>query len=745
MKSNFLDIMALTELADIGCVIINDDNNVVYANSYIETILGFTLEDLLGKNISVIVPSPHREQHDHYIKKFERTKKANVIGYTRFVQAVTKEGHTLDISLNVNAISLLNQKYYIGFINRYEPEADKKTNDSLANFTNIIELQALIYDEQSDVYDYKQLLGLINSLVIRLTKSEYGFIGMVIKDAKSGARHLKNYNFTNIASGDETSVFYNNDIVNGLEFRNLNTLFDYSLRTGSSFITNDAIKYFEAVEVSKGHSPLNTYMGVTLYYNGDFIGMYCLTNRKEGYSQKIVNALVAVNQLAAKVLYKVVHADKIALKVANLDELTGALNRKAFLNTASTLIHQNKPINKCYFLSLNIKDFKNYNSHYGLHFGDQILVEITKQLIKRYGIGNVFRVNGDEFMVFIPLDRDISAYSIDISYLNNIRVLGKNIILVIKYCLIDCSRFLIEQVTNQQILEYHAIGQTYLQQHNKYKLEINFDNFTNFKDNSPFANKLILERCFNEDLFFINLQPFFNDARQVTGFEVLLRLNYGGKVYAPGSFINYVYNLGYSERVNILVVNKLMAILKTTKWQKIVANNDLKISLNVTPFVNNLAQHVNDLVGIICSYQINLGRSFYQFEFTEEDFISDQFLNNIEPMLSVFKKFGIKIAMDDFGVKYSSLKRLLDYKFDELKIDMSFVQSLDMEGDKAKTSNALVRSIISFAMEVGIHVTAEGVETEAQFAHLKALGCNSFQGYLFGKPTSVDNFLANFL
>jgi EAL domain-containing protein (putative c-di-GMP-specific phosphodiesterase class I) len=91
---------------------------------------------------------------------------------------------------------------------------------------------------------------------------------------------------------------------------------------------------------------------------------------------------------------------------------------------------------------------------------------------------------------------------------------------------------------------------------------------------------------------------------------------------------------------------------------------------------------------------------------------------------------GLKVAMDDFGTEYSSLKYLKDLPVDEIKIDISFTKEI-VENEKTR---AVVETIITLAKKLGMKTLAEGIETKEQLEILKEMGCNYLQGYLLGKP-----------
>jgi EAL domain-containing protein (putative c-di-GMP-specific phosphodiesterase class I) len=101
------------------------------------------------------------------------------------------------------------------------------------------------------------------------------------------------------------------------------------------------------------------------------------------------------------------------------------------------------------------------------------------------------------------------------------------------------------------------------------------------------------------------------------------------------------------------------------------------------------------------------------------------------------KSLGVSIALDDFGTGYSSLSYLTMFPFDKIKIDKSFVRDLGVRAD----CTSVVCAIVGLGKSLNIVTTAEGVETDAQLALVRAAGCHQAQGYLFGRPVPISEFL----
>jgi len=104
--------------------------------------------------------------------------------------------------------------------------------------------------------------------------------------------------------------------------------------------------------------------------------------------------------------------------------------------------------------------------------------------------------------------------------------------------------------------------------------------------------------------------------------------------------------------------------------------------------------------------------------------------------LKELKSLGIQLAIDDFGTGYSSLSYLKYFPVDTLKIDRAF--TIDIDSDPY--NSAIVKSVVALADALGVRVTAEGIETEAERAHLQRLGCYGGQGYLFARPVPPEEF-----
>ena len=220
--------------------------------------------------------------------------------------------------------------------------------------------------------------------------------------------------------------------------------------------------------------------------------------------------------------------------------------------------------------------------------------------------------------------------------------------------------------------------------------------------------------------FFLEYQPrFATSSRHPHSVEALVRWSHPerGRV-SPADFIPLAEQSGLIVTLGEWILQE--ACVAAARWR------GLGVSVNLSP-----AQFVDeDLLRKVDAALLHSGLApeLLELEVTEGVLASDS--RRALEVLSALKSRGVKLAIDDFGTGYSSLSYLRNFPFDVLKIDQSFVRQLDGED----TARPIVQAILALGRAIGLSVTAEGVETEAQFDLLAEDGCDQIQGYLLARP-----------
>ena len=231
--------------------------------------------------------------------------------------------------------------------------------------------------------------------------------------------------------------------------------------------------------------------------------------------------------------------------------------------------------------------------------------------------------------------------------------------------------------------------------------------------------------------FFLRYQPIIDLASgQIVEVEALVRWNHPVRgELGPDDFIDMSEESGQIISIGSWVVRT--ACRQARRWQLDESGGrPLRVAVNVS------AREVvekNFVPGIMAALgAINLDPDWLTIEITESLMLADE--TAAIAALRRLRELGVHIVIDDFGTGYSALSYLNQLPVDGLKIDRSFVHGLGVEREKS----AIVRATIAFARGLGLVVTAEGIETEDQLRHLRALRCDRGQGYFFAAPLMAD-------
>jgi diguanylate cyclase len=223
-------------------------------------------------------------------------------------------------------------------------------------------------------------------------------------------------------------------------------------------------------------------------------------------------------------------------------------------------------------------------------------------------------------------------------------------------------------------------------------------------------------------------QPIVNNSGEtVVGVEALCRWTHPvrGEI-SPAEFIPIAENSGLIIDLGEWVLRR--ACIDGKAWPSVT------IAVNVSPLQFRRSDFVDVVERILAETGFDPTR--LELEVTESTLLGN--VDTAELAMFRLKALGVRLALDDFGTGYSSLLYLRRFPFDKLKIDRSFVHSIERAADAA----AIVHAVVSLGRGLGMKVTAEGVETAEQHLFLRAAGIHSMQGYRFGRPCPAADITA---
>jgi diguanylate cyclase (GGDEF)-like protein/PAS domain S-box-containing protein len=240
-----------------------------------------------------------------------------------------------------------------------------------------------------------------------------------------------------------------------------------------------------------------------------------------------------------------------------------------------------------------------------------------------------------------------------------------------------------------------------------------------------------LHRALARDELFVVYQPAFDLATmEIVGVEALVRWRHPERgVLTPGEFIPVAEDTGLVVPLGRQVLER--ACRQAEEWSRLVPGRTPTVWVNVS--ARQLAQpgFANEIRLLLLRH--GLAPERLGLELTESILIEEASTSGAG--LQAVERLGVRLAVDDFGTGYSSLLYLRHYQVDVIKLDRSFVAELGTGAG----NDAISAAVINLGHTLGMHVTAEGVETEAQLLALRRLGCDTACGFLLGRPGPAED------
>ena len=438
-------------------------------------------------------------------------------------------------------------------------------------------------------------------------------------------------------------------------------------------------------------------------------------------------------EAAARLAGIVMERDQIQKRVhtlAYIDELTALPSRAYFYQNLEKTIQESSQSNETFgLLYIDLDNFKDVNDSLGHDVGDQLLQIIARRLKEASRpMDFVGRLGGDEFCILVKNLKENTTKAIAQRAIDKI---SESLTLASRTINPTCSIGVVHYPDDGKDISglFKAADVSMYRAKEKGK---NQTTFYTPKLSRKAEYRFKLEQCLKEAIdkqqFNIVYQPKIDIASaKVTGFEALLRWQHPelGEV-GPLDFIPAAEKIGKIKELTQWVLHE--ACKQCVTWQK-EGYADLTMAVNISP--NHLLDET--IVDLINSTINDTGIKPKNLELE----VIESVVQTHEKNLNIFKKLkllGVKVAIDDFGSRYSYFASLKHLEVDILKIDKYFVDDICTD----EKSYILLKSMIEMGHNLGYEVTVEGVETQAQFDLIKGLDCKSAQGFLFSKPVHVN-------
>lgn len=446
--------------------------------------------------------------------------------------------------------------------------------------------------------------------------------------------------------------------------------------------------------------------------------LYVLSN----YSLSFVELIANQDALRAKAL-EAQELSEINERLANLDSLTGLPNRRGFMSELELKLNNTSTDHPQFSVGiLDLDGFKPINDVYGHVAGDRLLIKVGHRLSHISLDIFVARLGGDEFGLII--EGNLTSAEI--------KTLGDHICDAIRIPFVldsftaniggslGLAKYPDVADTAELLFEYSDYALYSAKEYSKGKAVL-FSEEHQADINKTNGIKRELQEADLEEELSLNFQFIVDsDTGVPVGAEALARWSSPvlGNV-PPMDFIKNAEQAGIINQLTEILLRKTLS--EASNWPK-----DLFISFNLSAHDIGSSHHIKRLTDIVLDSGFPPER--LTFEITESALLQD--LDRASETLLLLKSLGSKVALDDFGVGYSSLSYVQSLPLDRLKIDRSFITNIE----ESETSRAVVKTIIDLCNNLNLDCVVEGVETEGQLKILQNIGCKKIQGYLFSRP-----------
>ncbi|MDT8375605.1 MAG: EAL domain-containing protein [Mariprofundaceae bacterium] len=760
-----------------GIIIAGRDGRINEVNPSAESIFGYGSGEMMGLAITALMPEQYRERHNSGLQHFNETGISKIMGHILELEGLRRDGEVFPIELTVNPITLGGETFFSATIRdisrRRKAEEDIRR---MASFAELNPAPVLRFNAEGRIIhanpaarrymadslkggrmlaeaipamvdiDLAQLIQKAETTAREQQIGEKVFHFSVIGMPELGFAHAYGSDITiQKQAQDElamaVSVFRESPMGIMITNKEANIL-----RVNQAF--TDITRYPSEEVIGKNPRLLQSgrqdeafyqNLWASLIETGQWEGE--IWNRRKGgdvfpewssitavknESGEITHYINSFTDITEKKL-----SEKHVYHLAHYDALTSLPNRVLFHERLSqAIVNAKRSGQRLAVLFLDLDNFKTVNDTMGHANGDlllQIIAGYLKSCVRE--VDTISRLGGDEFTLILAdvgtmQDVETVVEKIMIAVGSTVPLHGRDFSVSAS---LGVSIYPDDGKDADTLLKHADIAMYRAKEQGK-------NNYQFFTDE---MNRTLVERhriegdlqiALRQQQFVLYYQPQIDlKSGRVVAVEALIRwLHPEHGLIPPFKFIPLAEDTGQIVKIGRWVLEE--ACRQHVAWKQ--QGLDVRMAVNLSPRQLQDEGLPDLIAGILDSHDI--APASLELELTETCLMNDP--ENAIRLLKELKDLGVQLAIDDFGIGYSSLNYLKRFAVDTLKIDQSFVRELPEDQHDA----AITTTIIAMARSLDLKVLAEGVETEGQLAFLKAQGCDEVQGHYFSESVSAD-------
>ncbi|HEX5357351.1 MAG TPA: EAL domain-containing protein [Aquabacterium sp.] len=683
-----------------GIVTLSTAGDILTVNHAVCLMFGHEESDMVRQHVSKLLPATATHAPDKRMDSFLQSQQVGIDGVGRRTEGLRANGLTFPVDMAVSSMELNGQKQYIAVLRDLtaQESAERAIFEAQRQLNEVDEMRRVI------VHNAPYAIFVLNAQGVIQTVNPAGekLVGTKAHELVGRCTTRRFFDSDQVAERARMLALRLNepvrelDVLTHLAHESPGLPSEWTMRRDDgSFL----IAEITVTELRNEFGQLSGYLAMA----------YDVTSRRDAE-------------------YQLQH-------MAQHDALTSLPNRNMLQEQLKTCMGiADRQGHHMAMMFLDVDRFKKINDGLGHHVGDSVLIEIARRLRAAMRTSDIVaRLGGDEFVILLP---QISAVE------DGERVAQKVLDLFADPLRIGSHELRVTPSIGLAIYPDHGADTITLMRHadlamyqaksdGRNRVQVYSD-----KMQSPSADTLVLEndlyKALERDELRLHFQPQFDCATgRISGAEALLRWEHGGKLIPPSDFIPMAEETGLIVAMGEWVLRR--ACVMAQQWRE-RSGWPLRVAVNLSAVQLDQAD-IPALVAQVLK-ETRLPPTALELEITESVVVRESL--RAADILTQLRAVGVSIAIDDFGVGYSSFAYLRELPVDRLKLDRSFLSSVpESPGD-----SRLVAALIAMGHRLEVGIVAEGVETHEQAAFLVAHGCDEAQGYYLGRPMKEESFEA---
>ena len=681
-----------------GILTVSPEGTILSTNQAVCRIFGHTESAMIGRHLGMLLPGASAESSPQGVEAFLQTQPVGMAGLGRRTEGRRANGQDFPVDLSISCMEHEGHRQYIGIVRDLSAQqaAERAIVEAHRQLNEVDEMRRVI------VHNAPYAIFVLN-------------LQGVIQTVNPAGERLLGFKASELVGRCSAQHFFDEAQLRERAQR-------LSMRLGEQITPTEVL-----VHLARATSSVPTEWVLRRKDGTQLVAELLVTEINHEFSSLTGYVAMAYDVTSRR------EAEDQVQHMAMHDALTALPNRNMLQEQLRmSLASAEREQRTMAMMFLDLDRFKKINDTLGHHIGDSVIIEVGRRLKEAMRTSDIVaRLGGDEFVILLtslgdPADGERVAAKLLGLFIEPIRIGPHELRVTPSIGLALYPTHGSDAIT---LMRHADLAMYQAKSRGRNRVQVYSDQM-----DAPSVDTLVLENdlyhALDRQELRLHFQPQFDcQSGRITGAEALLRWEHNGRLVPPSDFIPLAEETGLIVPMGEWVLRQ--ACETAQRWREL-SGWPLRIAVNLSA----LQLDRNDLIETVSRALRDTGlpATALELEITESIVVRESL--RAADVLAQLRALGVSVAIDDFGVGYSSFAYLRELPVDRFKLDRSFLSSVPQsQGD-----SRLVAALIAMGHRLDVGIVAEGVETAEQAEFLRSHGCDEVQGYHLGRPMPAAAF-----